>query len=237
MSSSVAAVQASCVALCGGKPKTTLEASSSGVIREEEEDDVLTPLPDAAAKPNSVKRVQTLSGGADLSTIPDDLQEALAEFDIDGGGVLRVDDIVEAAKLYRDSQDVRKRLYKFLLGLGIFVFVLLGAITGLTAAMVELSKDTKPDSSGIMVLKGTNELAKVDNPGLSVGNTSQQVSERTRPPATENERWIDRHATPFFCFGSTLPPAMTALPCFAFLAISPSCCFTVCFVSRAWLRS
>lgn len=176
MSSSVAAVQASCVALCGGKPK--LEKESSVVVTREEED-VLGPLPgaaEAAAKPNSVKRVQTLSGGADLSTIPDDLQEALSEFDIDGGGVLRVEDIVQAAKLYRDSQDVRKKLYKLLLGLGVFVFLLLGAITGLTAAMVELSKDTKPSSSGVMTLKGSDTLAKVDNPGLSVGNSSQQVS-------------------------------------------------------------
>ena len=143
MSSSAAAVQAKCVALCGGKPKT-LDLNLWGDCQEE---DVLGPLPGAAetaAKPNSVKRVQTLSGGADLSTIPDDLQEALAEFDIDGAGVLRVDDIVEAARLYKDSQDVRKKLYKFLVGLGVFILILLGAITGLTAAMVELSKDASP---------------------------------------------------------------------------------------------
>ena len=169
------------MALCGGKPKEPSWGgkTESSVVVTREDEDVLGPLPGAAeasAKPNSVKRVQTLSGGADLSTIPDDLQEALSEFDIDGGGVLRVDDIVQAAKLYRDSQDVRKKLYKLLLGLGVFVFILLGAITGLTAAMVELSKDTKPDASGTMTLKGSDTLAKVDNPGLSVGNSSQQVS-------------------------------------------------------------
>ena len=177
MSSSVAAVQASCVALCGGKPKEPSLGGKkeSSVVVTREDEDVLGPLPgatEASAKPNSVKRVQTLSGGADLSTIPDDLQEALSEFDIDGGGVLRVDDIVQAAKLYRDSQDVRKKLYKLLLGLGVFVFILLGAITGLTAAMVELSKDTKPDASGVAVLKGTKTMVRVENPGLKINGSS-----------------------------------------------------------------
>ena len=58
--------------------------------------------------------------------------------------------------MYQESKNATKRLTKAVAVLLLIMIALVGTIVGLTAHVIEESKETKTDASGLSVVKGTN---------------------------------------------------------------------------------
>ena len=103
------------------------------------------------------KKAQTAADGSiSISQLPKELHPPLSAFDTDGDGTIDASELAIAAQLYKDSKDTVKKLTKMLVALVLLLAVLIAAIGGLTAWVVESSKETKTDASGITMLAGTN---------------------------------------------------------------------------------
>ena len=122
------------------------------------------------AKPISIARSSNLKSlsvngkdGPSLDAIPDDLKDALAEFDISGEGVVRKKDIIRAAEMYHESKLQKQKMKKVALGLFVFSILLCGALTGLIFAVVDLSKDVEARKDGSLMVKGTDRALAMEN--------------------------------------------------------------------------
>ena len=98
----------------------------------------------ARKKTNSIRRAVTFAGTngqqSDLTNVPEDLLEALAEFDIRGDGGIAKQDIIRAAKLYRDAKNKARRLIIAV----VLLVIVLGASYGILAGvMFSVAESTK----------------------------------------------------------------------------------------------
>jgi len=92
-----------------------------------------------------------------LSTLPKELRPTLKVFDVDGDGTVGTTELARAAEMYRESKTMTKRLVKAVAILLLIMIALVGTIIGLTAHVIEEAKETKTDSSGITMVKGTDK--------------------------------------------------------------------------------
>ena len=123
-----------------------------GVVNEDEQLDakemikpVVTAIDDATGRVKTLSKRVTFSmgdGSEPVENIPEELAEALAEFDIEGDGNVDKDTLVRAAAMYREAKDSRKRLQRLAVALSCIVVALFGIMFGLTYAVVEISKVT-----------------------------------------------------------------------------------------------
>jgi hypothetical protein len=103
-------------------------------------------------------------GNIALSQLPKELRPTLKVFDVDNDGTVGAVELANAAQMYKDSKNMTKRLTKAVAVLLFIMIALVGTIVGLTAHVIETSKETKMDGgqmvtpSGQSVSTGTNEL-------------------------------------------------------------------------------
>merc|ERR1712216_90277 len=91
-----------------------------------------------------------------LKSLPQDLQKTLQVFDVDGDGTVGTAELARAAELYEDSKNMVKRLAKAVAVLFLLMVALVGTIVGLTAHVIESSKETETGDSGVTYVKGSN---------------------------------------------------------------------------------
>lgn len=77
-------------------------------------------------------------------------------FDVDGDGTVGTAELARAAELYKDSKNMVKRLTKAVAILFLVMIALVGTIVGLTAHVIESSKETETGDSGVTYVKGSN---------------------------------------------------------------------------------
>merc|ERR1719409_66444 len=91
-----------------------------------------------------------------LESLPETVQRTLKVFDRDDDGTLDVAELTRAADMYKDSQSMVKRLRKVVVVLFLVLVATIGVIVGLTAVVVEESKEAKVSSNGVQVRKGAS---------------------------------------------------------------------------------
>jgi len=91
-----------------------------------------------------------------LKSLPQELQKTLEVFDVDGDGTVGTAELARAAELYKDSKNMVKRLTKAVAILFLVMIALVGTIVGLTAHVIESSKETETGDSGVTYVKGSN---------------------------------------------------------------------------------
>ncbi|XRB19677.1 EF-hand domain-containing protein [Pseudoscourfieldia marina] len=97
-------------------------------------------------------------GSIAIKTLPKEIQATLKVFDVDGDGTVAPMELARGAELYKDSKKTAKRLTIFSGVLLLILCALVGVIVGLTAVVVENSKETKTDSkTGITYAKGSSK--------------------------------------------------------------------------------
>lgn len=109
-------------------------------------------------------------GGINYTHLPKDAQEVLSQFDEDKSGTVDTSELAIAAKLYEASKKQTKRLTKVVMGLSILLILLVAAISAMTFVVVELTKETRAGSDGVMTVAGTETPVKVENPGFKTGS-------------------------------------------------------------------
>ncbi|CAE8713731.1 unnamed protein product [Polarella glacialis] len=94
-------------------------------------------------------------GMVSVKCVPKEIQATLARFDSDGNGVISPLELARAADLYEASKNQVKRLMKLTVGLMVMLLLSLLCIGVLVFCVVELTKETKADSSGMVYVAGT----------------------------------------------------------------------------------
>ena len=132
-------------------PEWFLVARLGGAVELDELTEVFTMFADMkkAAKEGSIA----------LSTLPKEVQPSLKVFDVDGDGTVAPLELARAAELYKESKNSVKRLTRAVVVLFLVLVALVGTIIGLTAVVIEESKETKVDSSGVTTVKGADTPA------------------------------------------------------------------------------
>ncbi|GHP12042.1 hypothetical protein PPROV_001076900 [Pycnococcus provasolii] len=98
-------------------------------------------------------------GSIAIKTLPKEIQATLKVFDVDGDGTVAPMELARGAELYKESKKTAKRLTIFSGVLLVILCALVGVIVGLVAVVVEASKETKTDGSGITTVKGSSTIA------------------------------------------------------------------------------
>lgn len=98
-------------------------------------------------------------GSIFISNLPEVLQAPLKAFDTDGDGTIDANELGHAAMLYTESKKQVKRLTKQITVLIFVLAMLCAAMAGLTAWVVEASKETKTDITGITLVAGSTTPA------------------------------------------------------------------------------
>ena len=98
-------------------------------------------------------------GSIAIKTLPKEIQPTLKVFDVDGDGTVAPMELARGAELYKESKKTAKRLMIFSGVLLLVLCALVGVIVGLVAVVVENSKETKTDASGLTLAKGTSKPA------------------------------------------------------------------------------
>ena len=98
-------------------------------------------------------------GSIAIKTLPKEIQPTLKVFDVDGDGTVAPMELARGAELYKESKKTAKRLMIFSGVLLLILCALVGVIVGLVAVVVENSKETKTDASGLTLAKGTSKPA------------------------------------------------------------------------------
>jgi len=96
----------------------------------------------------------------------DPLERAVRNFDKDGDGVYDMDEVFAIVESLQDEKQHKYCLKKGLKTTASFVLILFAAIIGLFILMIHLNKDFKPNASGDLVNKKTNELLSTHARGV-----------------------------------------------------------------------
>ncbi|XRA98799.1 EF-hand domain-containing protein [Pycnococcus provasolii] len=103
-----------------------------------------------------------------LKAFPAVLREHLDVFDKDGDGSVNLNELLHASDLYRESKKRTKRLVVLSSVLLLLMTLLIGVITGLTAVVVEESKETKVGEGGELTSKTTGKTLATKSSEFSV---------------------------------------------------------------------
>ncbi|XRB19810.1 EF-hand domain-containing protein [Pseudoscourfieldia marina] len=127
-----------------------IDDEKNGKIEMDELTDILTVYSD-------LKKANK-EGSIAIKTLPKEIQATLKAFDVDGDGTVAPMELARGAELYKESKKTTKRLTIFSGVLLVILCALVGVIVGLTAVVVEASKETKTDSkTGITFAKGSSK--------------------------------------------------------------------------------
>ncbi|XRB13664.1 EF-hand domain-containing protein [Pseudoscourfieldia marina] len=127
-----------------------IDDEKNGKIEMDELTDILTVYAD-------LKKANK-EGSIAIKTLPKEIQPTLKVFDVDGDGTVAPMELARGAELYKESKKTTKRLTIFSGILLVILCALVGVIVGLTAVVVEASKETKTDDkTGITFAKGSGK--------------------------------------------------------------------------------
>ena len=116
--------------------------------------------------------------------LPDNVKEVMKAFDTDASGAVDLQELAAAAVAYKKSQEQAKTQQKIIFVILAILVLTIGAITGLTFAVVELSKETKASSDGTLKAAGSSNVVKVASVDSNVNNGVLQDRISGKPLAT-----------------------------------------------------
>ena len=119
----------------------------------------------------------TGKGEIPLRACPLSLQPLLRSLDVDQNGTINPAELAHAMQLYTQSKDRVRTLTRLMLWAFGLMVVMLAAITGVTFAVVELSKESSVNSDGAMVVKGTPATAVQTAAFLTPSSLSSEMSD------------------------------------------------------------
>ncbi len=123
----------------------------------------------------------------ELKALPRDLATALASFDLDKSGSIEATELLEAAHLYRRAKEQASLFKKLAIGFAIALIIVLGLNMGLTAAAIELSRDTRVSDSGTMQTT-SGETVQVASSDMTIDASGALVSRSTGDAASNARR-------------------------------------------------
>ena len=94
-----------------------------------------------------------------IASLPKEIQPTLAVFDVDGDGSVAPVELARAAELYQKSKQKSKQLTKIVAGLSFVLILLAFAIVGMTAQVIEMSKETSTSADGVTRVAGSDQAA------------------------------------------------------------------------------
>ena len=110
-------------------------------------------------------------GSIPIGQLPKELRPALKTFDTDGDGTIDPMELARGAELYAESKNMVKKLTRLAVGLLVLISVTIAAITGLTATVVELSKEVKAGTDGTMLINNGAESALMSTSAQAINAT------------------------------------------------------------------
>ena len=136
------------------KKLSHLDVDGDGMVHATELANAIS-LYERARGPNDGTR--TGDGAMPLAIFPHMLREKLKAFDTSGDEYIDSNELGRAAEMYTAARDSTRRLSKIVVWLAIGVILLLLAISGITVAVVELSKETTASADGTMHVAGDSD--------------------------------------------------------------------------------
>ena len=107
-------------------------------------------------------------GAIPFDAFPDNVQDKLKELDLSGDGKIDAKEIIAGMQaLHRERQKTRQ-LFLLVTALSILMCLLLGAVCGLLFAVIEITKESKIGSNGVMFVKGTSDPVRVASTDFTV---------------------------------------------------------------------
>lgn len=111
-------------------------------------------IQDMQAAGEKWKASQGHRDGFALKAFPDDLQECLKAFDQDGDGTVGKSELATAAKMFSESKQQVQKMKKIIAALSAVMVIMLLCIMGLMFMVVDVSKENRTASDGVMTAKG-----------------------------------------------------------------------------------
>ena len=119
-----------------------------------------------------------------LNQLPQDLQEALSAFDLDGSGTITTGELAAAGKSHAEAKKAHKRTKIVVSVVGVIFCVILALQFGVMYAAIQLAKDSVVGTNAVMTTKAgsTVQLASSEFTLLPDGTMTM----RLRPPTMPN---------------------------------------------------
>jgi hypothetical protein len=131
--------------------KCRLDLDGDGFLTEEE----------VEAHTSAVKK-----GTIVLDSLADsDMKKQMKEFDQDGDGNLTLQEILTAFKMSQDRMKIMKYFVIFLIFALVISYITLG---GLVYYVIQLTKESSIEKSGLMMVKGTDQVVQVGSADFTV---------------------------------------------------------------------
>ncbi len=96
-----------------------------------------------------------------------DMKAQMKKFDADGDGNLKLQEILAAFKVSQDRMAILKYALIFLVFVLLLSYVTLG---GMVYYVIQITKESAIGTSGVMFVKGTDQLVQVGSADFSVEN-------------------------------------------------------------------
>jgi hypothetical protein len=82
--------------------------------------------------------------------LPEQIQEVVRLWDMDGSGEIGISELSMAAKAYKQVQNEKRTIKRIAVGMALIIALLLAGIFAVTYFVVDMSKEMRGDQSGIM---------------------------------------------------------------------------------------
>lgn len=124
--------------------KKGLDTDGSGHVTNQEMEDgvsLLTLL--MTEKANNSKEMP-------YKHLPEQIQEVMREWDLDGSGMVGVEELTAAAGAYKKIQQEGRLMRKIIVAMALVILFLMGAMFALSITAVEITKEMRGTSTGVM---------------------------------------------------------------------------------------
>ncbi len=103
-----------------------------------------------------------------MNQFPPHVQEKLKALDADGSGYVDADEVVEGVRALEREKQRTKSLMWLIVGLFVFLVLLLAATGGVLFFVIDATKESRTDSSGVLLAKGSGTPVQVASVDFSV---------------------------------------------------------------------
>jgi len=108
--------------------------------------------------------------GISISSLPKAIQLPLKAFDADGDNTISPEELMHGAELYKAAKDKSKVMVRIASFLGLLLVLMIGAIAGVTFAMIEVTKEARTADDGAMT-----PVSEDAGPAVSTGAASESA--------------------------------------------------------------
>jgi hypothetical protein len=109
-------------------------------------------------------------GTIPFDAFPENVQDKLKELDLSGDGKIDAKEIIAGMQALQREKQKTRQLLLLVTVLGILMCLLLGAICGMLFAVIDMTKESRIGSSGVMLVKGTSDPVRVASTDFTVIN-------------------------------------------------------------------